>query len=359
MTVDSKSQTQHLVAPAVSTESPINPRRCASSTQEEEQRALDLASEEERETARTTESRLRVELGHSGPRGLIDTFRRKRAHRLIIAGAKKSSAAAPVKKVRDGDIIQSLLECYMNHAPVFKLIRFEWKHPVLNQHVLGTITVDAGSRAASVTIQRVVDTEHGLCNVTSEIMLSTLLNHWIKYYGKPNIIRTDPEGPFRDQGFRRGVAAKRIRLDIGPGDASWKTSVLRKTLDTSKQEAIRVARRTTDSVTIEEISGECTAAHNDLHRNRGFSAWQLLLGKTPSDKSICESPDLAQCSVEVADEAAEQRLRVKEESYKAHIEEELSLRKRRKEIHQARFGGIGQQVNSADTGDLANTRVPE
>ena len=295
---------------------------------------MDLASEEERETA--TVSRWHVELGHSGPRIMIDTFRRKSAHRLIIARAKKSSAAAPVKKVRDGDIIQSLLECHMNHAPVIKLIRFEWKHPVLNQHVLGTITVDAGSRAASVTIQRVVDTEHGLCNVTSEIMLSTVLNHWIKHYGKPNIIRTDPERPFRDQGFRRGVAAKRIRLDIGPGNASWKTSVLKKTLDTIKQAAIRVARRTSDSATIEEIFDECTAAHNNLHRNRGFSAWQLLLGKTPSDKSMCGSPDLAQCSVEVVDEAAKQRLQAKEESYKAYIEEELSLRKRRKEIHQAR-----------------------
>ena len=37
--------------------------------------------------------------------------------------------------------------------------------------------VDAGSRAASVTIHRVMDTEHGLGNVTGEIMLNTLLNH--------------------------------------------------------------------------------------------------------------------------------------------------------------------------------------
>ena len=64
--------------------------------------------------------------------------------------------------------------------------------------------------------------------------------------------------------------------------------------------------------------------------------WQLLLGKTPTDKSVCENPDLAQCSVELVDEAAKQRLRVKEESCKADIEEELSLRKRRKVIHQAR-----------------------
>ena len=107
--------------------------------------------------------------------------------------------------------------------------------------------------------------------------------------------------------------------------------MLGKTLDTIKQSSIRVARR----ITIQEIFDECTTAHNDLHRNRGFSPWQLLLGKTPTDKTACQDPDLAQCSVEVVDEAAKQRLRVKEESYKAYIEEEPSLRKRRKEIHLA------------------------
>ena len=30
--------------------------------------------------------------------------------------------------------------------------QFEWNHPVLNLHMLGTIMVDAGSRAAFVTI---------------------------------------------------------------------------------------------------------------------------------------------------------------------------------------------------------------
>ena len=151
-------------------------------------------------------------------------------------------------------------------------------------------------------------------------MLATLLNHWVKYYGKPDIVRSDPEGAFRDQGFRRGLAAKSIRLDIDPGEASWKTGVLGKTLDTIKQSAIRVARRTPDTVSIHEIFDECTTAHNDLHRNRGFSR---------------ADPDIAQCSVELVDVAAKQRLRVKEESYKAY-KEELSLRKRRKEIHQAR-----------------------
>ena len=175
---------------------------------EEEQQALELATEEERETARTIVSRLHVELGHSDPRGMIDSLRRKHAHRLIIAAAKKFRS----RPVGARDL----------HEPgtCLQVDQFEWRHPVLNLHVLGTIMVDAGSRAASVTIHRVMDTEHGLGNVTGEIMLNTVLNHWVKFHGKPDIVRTDLEGPFRDQGFRLGLAAKSIRLDIDLGDAS-------------------------------------------------------------------------------------------------------------------------------------------
>ena len=133
-----------------------------------------------------------------------------------------------VKRVRDEDYVWWLLEFFMNLAHVFKFDQFEWRHPVLNLHGLGTIMVDAGSRAASVTIHRVMNTEHGLGNVTGEIMLNTLLNHWVWYYGKPDIVRTDPDGAFRDQGFRRGLAAKSFRLDIDPGDASWKQECLEK-----------------------------------------------------------------------------------------------------------------------------------
>ena len=77
MTIDSKS---HLVAPAVSTDYPVIQEDAHRRLSQEEQRAFDLASEEERETARTMVSRLHEELGHSDPRGMIVSLRRKHAH---------------------------------------------------------------------------------------------------------------------------------------------------------------------------------------------------------------------------------------------------------------------------------------
>ena len=56
------------------------------------------------------------------------------------------------KKVRDEDYVQWLLEFFMNMARVSSV--------ELNLHVVGTIMVDVGGRAASVIIHRVMDTEH-------------------------------------------------------------------------------------------------------------------------------------------------------------------------------------------------------
>ena len=94
MTVDSKSQTQHLVAAAVSTENPIIHEDAHCRLNQEEQRAVNLASEGERERARAMVSRLHVELGRSDPRGMIDSLRRKHAHRLFSATATKFSCSA-------------------------------------------------------------------------------------------------------------------------------------------------------------------------------------------------------------------------------------------------------------------------
>ena len=103
MTTDIKN---HLVAPAVSTDVyPFIQEDARRRLSKEEQHALDLATEEERETARTIVSRLHVELGHSDPREMIDSLRNTHTD---------SSVAVRAKKVRDEGYVQWLLEFFMN-----------------------------------------------------------------------------------------------------------------------------------------------------------------------------------------------------------------------------------------------------
>ena len=101
VTIDSKN---HLVAPAVSTDAyPVIQEDAHRRLSKAEQQAQDLATEEERETSRTTVSRLHVELGHSDPRGilfeenthtdlsLLQCVRRKSETKVTSSGCSSSS----------------------------------------------------------------------------------------------------------------------------------------------------------------------------------------------------------------------------------------------------------------------------
>ena len=90
---------------------------------------------------------------------MIESLRRKHAHRLIIATANRFSCSAFEESQRRR---LHLAAARMPHEPgtCLRVDQFEWKHPVLNLHKMRTVMVDAGGRAASVTIPRVMATEH-------------------------------------------------------------------------------------------------------------------------------------------------------------------------------------------------------
>ena len=113
MTVDNKSRAQHLMGT-----SDID----------------NLASAEERETARTMVSRLHVDLGHSDPRGMIDSLPGKHARPHIIATAKKFRCSTCEESTSSG--------CCWSSSRAWDLsssgsISSSGRHPVLHLHELG------------------------------------------------------------------------------------------------------------------------------------------------------------------------------------------------------------------------------
>ena len=97
-------------------------------------------------------SQLNVELGHSDPRGIDRFSSKENTH---------TDSSSPQPKVQMQCVCEESqtrrlrpVAARVLHEPGTRLQvdQFEWRHPVLNLHVLGTIMVDAGSRAASVTI---------------------------------------------------------------------------------------------------------------------------------------------------------------------------------------------------------------
>ena len=81
----------------------------------------------------------------------------------------------------------------------------------------------------------------------------------------------------------RMAGLENVKWDPQPTEAAWRTGILDKVLDVLKNAATRAARRAPEDTSCEALFDDCTEAHNELHRRRGYSPFQLLIGRSPPE----------------------------------------------------------------------------
>ena len=152
-----------------------------------------------------------------------------------------------------------------------------------------------------------------LGNITGDKAAETFRNSWTCYFGRPDAFHSDPEGCFSSKAFKEQLAAMDVTFLPEPGEAAWRIGILDKTLDTLKESATKAARRFLEEVSVQEVFDMCCEAHNDLHRTRGSSPLQLLIGRTPKGVGLESERSLGQRSAEITDVVERSRLEVKTE----------------------------------------------
>ena len=169
--------------------------------------------------------------------------------------------------------------------------------------------VGAGSRAATVTFHRVVDTELNTGIFLAGIMFSTLAES-VMCYGKLDMGRTDCKDTFPDQGSDVVLQARASDLSPNLVGLLLEIGIIGKTFGFTKQ-----------AHSPRFFGDEFTMTHTVVHRTRGYSAWKLWWRQTPSHIQP------AQCS----------RALCVRNPCEASIEEELPNGRRRKDIQHARL----------------------
>ena len=301
---------------------------------ETEKNAWKALSPEEREVCDALIHRLHRELGHSDIRGTVDSLRQNRAHPTVLAAAKlmhctacQESARMSSRPVTSGKV--------MEPGAVLQMDNFNWKHTMNEVHVKGTLLVDASSRAAVVRIWRTAPRQELLGNVSASEARRMLQESWFKFYGRPETVMTDPEGCFRERLFREWLASKNANWDPQRAEAAWRIGILDKVLDVLKNAATRAARRAPEDTSCEVVFDDCTEAHNELHRRRGYSPFQLLIGRSPPELPLDGDKQLGEVSASLTSDGRH-RLHVQRECYRAYLDEEMSLQQKRREMHKSR-----------------------
>ena len=146
---------------------------------------------------------------------------------------------------------------------------------------------------------------------------------------------TDPEGCFRERLFRERLASKNVKWDPQPAEAACRIGILDKVLDVLKNAATRAAKRTPEDTSCEALFDDCTEAHNELHRRRSFSPFQLQIGRSPPGLPLDGDKQLGEVSASLTNDGRH-RLHIQRECYRAYLDEDMSLQQKRREMHKSR-----------------------
>ena len=135
--------------------------------------------------------------------------------------------------------------------------------------------------------------------------------------------------------FRERLASKNAKWDLQPAEAAWRIGILDKVLDVLKNAATRAARRAPEDTSCEALFDDCTEAHDELHRRRGYSPFQLLIGRSPPGLPLDGDKQLGEESASLTSDGRH-RLHIQRECYRAFLDEDMSLQQKRREMHKSR-----------------------
>ena len=145
----------------------------------------------------------------------------------------------------------------------------------------------------------------------------------------------DHEICFRERLFREWLSSKNVKWDPQPAEAAWRSGILDKVLDVLKNAATRAARRAPEDISCEFLFDDCTEDRNELNRRRGYSPFQLLIGRSPPGLPLDGDKQVGEVSASLTSDGRH-RLHIQRECYRAYLDEEMSLQQKRGEMHKSR-----------------------
>lgn len=99
---------------------------------------------------------------------------------------------------------------------------FFWMHPVRNVRVCAVIFADEGSRGYTTVILKEGGLGGSLGRATWVQIRAAFTSKWMQVYGRPMLIRLDPDWAFRSNEFISYMEDMGLNVEKIPAEAHWK-----------------------------------------------------------------------------------------------------------------------------------------
>ena len=217
---------------------------------------------------------LHAATGHGSVRHLCEALRRRGVHPEVLKMASEFQCSVCNEKRQVQPRHLASLEPL---PPKWHCVSADIGHYYNShkkEHVQFMMLVDEGSRFKAAKVL----TSGSKQQPTAAACLEYLRDGWITYFGAPRTLRLDPAGAFRGQAVEEFCDRHQIFLDIVPGEAHWKISVVEQAIKGVKELMQKLLTDEPDLDTREALAVS-VRTFNQREIIRGFSPAQHALGQ--------------------------------------------------------------------------------
>lgn len=168
--------------------------------------------------------------GHGSIDTLVDALRRRGVPDHVLAIARNFRCAICDERKRVAPSRLASLEVVPLKWQVVQCDLGSWHHPITKDKVKFLLMVDEGSR---FRIGRILF-ENSRSQATWNIVQQCFEEHWLATFGKPEVIRVDPEGVWRDEQAEAYCRERGIELSPIPAEAHWQIGIVENAIKSQK-----------------------------------------------------------------------------------------------------------------------------
>eukprot|EP00969_Alexandrium_andersonii_P062059 2734793-Alexandrium_andersonii.AAC.1 len=78
--------------------------------------------------------------------------------------------------------------------------------------------------------------------VSSKDLVKSFYQDWVGHYGKPRVLRVDPEGAWMSRTTDSTLAEDDISLEPVPGEAHWQVGIVERAIGSVKDVLLKICR---------------------------------------------------------------------------------------------------------------------
>ena len=216
--------------------------------------------------------------GHGSVENLVKAMQRRGVPEHVLELAKTFRCPICEERKRVAPRRPASLETLPKKWQVVQSDMGSWYHPITKDKCKFILFIDEGCRFRTGKILF----ENSRSMATWPLIRQCFEEHWVAHHGKPDTIRVDPEGAWRDTAADQYCQERGISLLPIPAEAHWQIGIVESAIKGVKHVMSAIAEEF-GQMTCQELFSRALWACNSRDNHMGYSPLQHAMGRSPDE----------------------------------------------------------------------------